>query len=436
MRRATRARLHVEPNRLGVIATHYPQLAQTFVANEIAELRALGFDVVPFSLNAPAAGDVGTADFARERDRTVYIKQAGVTAVLRAVLRSIGRNPVGTMRFALASIRGVGLDLKAMLWRGFHLGEAMFVRDYCRRNRIGHLHAQFGQATATIAWLAHELDGVLADGSLTWSFTIHGFQEFVNEDRSQLDRKAASASFVVCVSDFTRAQLMRITPPLLWDRIHVVRVGIDFATFTYSPRGSLSDPVTVLTVGRLSTEKGHNILIDALAQLRAEGLRVEVELVGDGDHRLGIEEHARRKGVLDAVRFLGALAPDEVARRLASADLFCLPSFAEGLPVSIMEALAIGTPVVTTYVSGIPELAVDRETAMVVPAGNADALAYALAAILADDELRTRLTANALRRVRERHDLHENVRRLALLLVGAAPDALHARGSLALEVVP
>ena len=436
MRRATRARLHVEPNRLGVIATHYPQLAQTFVANEIAELRSLGFDVVPFSLNAPAASDVGDAAGALERDRTVYIKQAGVMAVLRAVLRTVGPNPVGTTRFVLASIRGVGLDLKAMLWRAFHLGEAMFVRDYCRRNRIGHLHAQFGQATATIAWLAHELDAIVADGSLQWSFTIHGFQEFVNEDRSQLDRKAASASFVACVSDFTRAQLMRLTPPESWEHIHVVRVGIDFAAFTYAPRCSLRDPATVLAVGRLSTEKGHSVLIDALAQLRAAGSRVEVELVGDGDHRSGIEEHARRRGVFDAVRFLGALAPDEVARRLELADVFCLPSFAEGLPVSIMEAMAIGTPVVTTYVSGIPELAIDRETAMVVPAGNADALAYALASLLADDELRSRLVANALRRVRERHDLHVNVRRLALLLVGAEPEALHTRGLLAVKVAP
>lgn len=404
--------------RLGVVTTHYPQLSQTFVANEIAELRAIGFEVETFSLNAPADSDVRTEEGAREQRTTFYIKQAGAGAVQRAALRVFVRHPAAAARFVRASLRGVGLDPRAVVWRCFHIGEAILVRDHCRRAGIGHLHAQFGQATATVAWLAHELDAAVADGSLTWSFTIHGFHEFVNEQRSQLDRKAESAAFVACVSDFTRAQLMRITTPDLWGRLHVVRVGIDFERFTYAPRPNLRAPAVVLMVGRLSTEKGHNVLIDALAQLRRAGADVLVELVGDGDHRSGIEEHARRVGVADFVRILGELPPETVAQRLREADVFCLPSFAEGLPVSIMEAMAVGTPVVTTYVSGIPELAIDRETAMVVPAGNADALAYALASLLADEALRTRLTTNAARRVRQHHDLHESVAQLAALLVG------------------
>jgi glycosyltransferase involved in cell wall biosynthesis len=405
--------------RLGYVVTHYPKLSQTFVANEIAELRRHGIDVVPFSLNPPDDSDLRTDAACREQQRTFYIKAAGPVPMLLAGLRCAARDLGGTARFAVRALRSAGWDLKGLAWRAFHIAEAMLVREHCRRNGIGHLHAQFGQATATVAWLAHDLDVAIGDGALTWSFTIHGFQDFVNESQTRLDLKAAGAQFVVCVSDFTRSQLMRVTEPDDWERFHVVRCGIDFDRFAFAPRPRVSSPPVICTVGRLSAEKGHNVLLDALARLRATGSDAVVELIGDGEHRAAIEEHARRLGVLDVVRFLGELPPDEVARHLAAADVFCLPSFAEGLPVSIMEAMAVGTPVVTTYVSGIPELAVDRETAMVVPAGNAKQLAYALASVLADEHLRETLVTNALRRVRAQHDLHDNVAVLASLFAPA-----------------
>lgn len=409
-----------DTRRLGYVVTHYPKLSQTFVANEIRELRAHGIDVVPFSLNEPDDSDLRTDEARAEERRTVYIKSAGAAAIGFELLRIFVRRPRAVAGVVSRALRTAGTDVKGVLWRLFHLGEAAMVRRRCRRAGIGHLHAQFGQATATIAWLAHELDDAVGDGTLTWSFTIHGFQDFVNEKETRLDLKAASASFVVCISDFTRSQLMRITEPDVWPRFHVVRCGIDFDQFTFAPKPAVHRPPVILTVGRLSTEKGHNVLLDALAAMRAAGSDATVELVGDGEHRAGIEAHARRLGVTGAVRFLGELPPHEVAERLRTADVFCLPSFAEGLPVSIMEAMATGTPVVTTYVSGIPELAVAGETAMVVPAGNATELAYALAAVLADDALRHRLTAHALDRVRANHDLHDNVAVLADLFFPGA----------------
>ena len=401
--------------RIGYVLTHYPKLSQTFIAGEIAELRTHGIDVVPFALNAPDSSDLRTPRAQQEQRRTFYVKGAGVAAMVRAGASVFLRSRGCTARFVVASLRSAGWDLKAIVWRAFHVGEAVLVREHCRRNSITHLHAQFGQSTATVAWLAHELDAAVSDGTLTWSFTIHGFQDFVNEGQTRLDLKARSAAFVVCVSDFTRSQLMRITDPQHWPRLHVVRCGIDFDAFPFAPRCELGHPPVILTVGRLSTEKGHLVLLDALAELRAAGSDAVVELVGDGDHRAGIEAHARTLGVGDGVRIAGELPPDVVAERLAAAAVFCLPSFAEGLPVSIMEAMATGTPVVTTYVSGIPELAIDRETAMVVPAGNAAQLAYALASVLADDALRERLVVNALARVRAAHDIHDNVAQLAAL---------------------
>jgi glycosyltransferase involved in cell wall biosynthesis len=398
--------------------THYPQLFVTFIADEIQALEARGVRVFPVAMNAPAPGDVAGAHERAERDRTFYLKAQGGRRVLPALSRAVLASPAGVAVTLWRAVRTAGADLAAMLWRVFHVVEALLVWDHCRRNGVRHIHAHFGLTPATIAWFASAF-GNRAGGGWTWSFTIHGFQDFVNEREAALAAKAASASHVVCVSDFTRSQLMRITPPEQWGKFHVVRCGIDLARFAFEPRARLAAVPTVVVVGRLSPEKGGGVLLEALGGLRADGVAAVVEFVGDGEARPALEAQAARLGIADRVRFLGALHPSEVPARLRQADVFCLPSFAEGLPVSIMEAMAVGTPVVTTYISGIPELAVDGETALVVPAGNARRLADALARLLGNDDLRLRLVHAARRRVEADHALPRNARMLDELLASA-----------------
>jgi glycosyltransferase involved in cell wall biosynthesis len=335
----------------------------------------------------------------------------------------VRRSPTGFVRLAWRAVRSAGTDPKAMLWRLFHLAEGAVVWDRCRTGPVRHLHAHFGQTPATIAWFAAEVGNLGAAPSAgerwTWSFTIHGFQDFVNERDARLDLKARHAAFVVCVSDFTRSQLMRVSDPSCWNRFAVVRCGIDLRSFSPRAPRPPSNPVRIVTVARLSPEKGHVVLLEALRLLTQRGLRAEVELIGSGEFRDHVAAHADRLGISEQVHLVGELEPPEVIEHLHAADIFCLPSFAEGLPVSIMEAMAIGVPVVSTYISGIPELAVHQRTALTVPAGSAAALADALADLIDDPGLGDRLAKAARLEVEEHHSSPVNVARLADLLTRA-----------------
>ena len=229
--------------------------------------------------------------------------------------------------------------------------------------------------------------------------------------------KAASAAFVVCISDFTKSQLCRITHPQYWDRFHVVRCGIDLDKFAFRGGRALAEKPRIITVGRLAAEKGQLILLQAVAALRANGIEAELELVGDGPLKAWIEGEISRLGLQDRVSLTGELSAEQVKARLHEADIFCLPSFSEGLPVSIMGAMAIGVPVVSTLIGGIPELAIDGETALTVPAGNVEVLTAALTRTITDETFREDAVRAARQVVVQRHDRDINAEQLASLMV-------------------
>ena len=230
---------------------------------------------------------------------------------------------------------------------------------------------------------------------------------------ARLDLKAASASFVICVSDFTKSQLCRVSEPRYWERFHVVRCGIDLDAFPLrKPRPMRAVPRVVI-VGRVSPEKGHGILLEAVAELAREGLQVHVEIIGNGPFADAIRRQETALGIADRVIHSGELLSTEVASRLAEADIFCMASFSEGLPISLMEAMAVGVPVVTTWISGIPELAVNGVTAMTVPPANSDALAAAIKRLVKDPELCARLVPAARAAVERMHSREEKATQLA-----------------------
>jgi glycosyltransferase involved in cell wall biosynthesis len=316
-------------------------------------------------------------------------------------------------RLATRAIRSARSDLGLIARRLAHLGYAAATARYCRERQIRHLHAHFGLAPATIAWFACEILNFDRDAACTWSFTIHGFQDFVDEAMARLDLKAASASFVICVSDFTKSQLCRVADPLYWERFRVVRCGIDLDAFPLrKPRPMRAVPRIVI-LGRLSPEKGHGVLLDAVALLAREGVAVEVEIIGDGPFADAIRRQETALGIEGRVIHSGELLAEKVARRLADADIFCMASFSEGLPISLMEAMAVGVPVVTTWISGIPELAVNEVTAMTVPPGNSAALAAAIKRLVEDPELGARLVPAARAAVERMHSREDNAAQLA-----------------------
>ena len=233
---------------------------------------------------------------------------------------------------------------------------------------------------------------------------MHGWHEFTDERRHNLAEKVVAADFVICISDYTRSQLMRQVPPSAWSKLHVRRCGIDPEAF---PRhdDATAIPGEVLCVGRLDPEKGHLILLDALADLRDRGVAATAVFVGSGSFRREIEDRSEELRLTDTVRLVGAVGQDEIAEYYRRAQVFCLPTFVEGLPVVLMEAMASGLPVVTTPVNGIPELVEDDVTGLVVAPGRSDLLADALERLVGDRALREQLAERARARVVADHDI-------------------------------
>lgn len=389
---------------VGYVLTHFPKLAQTFIAGEIEAVERAGVPVRVFAMNAPEAHELARPGAEAKAARTTYLKPAMGQALVALMAASL-RHPIamaGVWRKAMASACGNPARLARRL---VHLAQGALVARIARREGIERLHAHFGLAPATIAWLATAIARAEGRRAARFSFTIHGFHDFFDPAESRLDLKARDAAQVLCISDFTRSQLCLTTDPAWWPRFHVARCGVDTAAFAFRDPAPISCRMRIMALGRLSPEKGFAVLIEALALLRERGVEAELRIVGDGPTRGALEAQIAALGLADRVTLTGELPPAEVSRELAGSDLFCMASFSEGLPVSIMEAMAVGVPVVSTWIAGIPELARQGETALTVPPADAGALAAAIARLAGDEALRVHLARAARALVEERHDL-------------------------------
>lgn len=414
--RGVSAQATVPRRRVGYVMTHYPKLAQTFIANEIDAVERAGLAVSCFAMNPPEAGERAAPGAPERIARTTYLKAAPLRAAA-VLLLQIFRHPLAMARIWTMAIASGGGHPGRTLRRIAHLAQAAVVAEQAARDGIARLHAHFGLAPATIAWFATAIARAQGREEATFSFTIHGFHDFADPSEARLDLKAREAATVLCVSDFTRSQLCLVTDPALWPRFQVARCGIDLDAFAFSepPRDGVP---TVVALGRLSPEKGFAVLIEAVARLRREGMHLDLRIVGDGPLRASLEATACSAGVEDAVEFRGELTPAQVRDELSRAHVFCVASFSEGLPISLMEAMAVGTPVVTTWIAGIPELAEDEVTALTVPPSRPDALADALRRLAEDAALRRRLASAARAKVKEQHDLNRCAAGVVAALTG------------------
>jgi len=326
-----------------------------------------------------------------------------------AALRCLLRAPLRTMKtFWLACRMGLGAD-RPMPVHWVYFFEAALVAELVQKRSIDHLHAHFGSNPAEVAMLAAQLAGI------TYSFTAHGTVETDNARAIGLPAKIRKAAFVVAVSHYGRAQMMRWTTADLWPRIHVVRCGLG-SEYLDAATPPVAADAGFLAVGRLSEEKGHISLVNAFARVLKTGVRSRLVLAGDGPLRPMIESRCRELGIADRVRIAGWVSGDQVRQLLLESRALVLPSFAEGLPVVLMESLALGRPVVSSWVAGVPELVVAGTSGWLVPPGDEDALAQAMAACLdASPEHLTEMGRAGRVIVRQRHDAHAEGARLAKL---------------------
>ena len=401
------------PQPVAYVLTQHPRTTQTFINAEIAALRRAGREVDVFALNEADPDQIRTDADRAEQEATTYLKVVGVAGVFAAARRAWALSPAGLLRVVWQAVRSAGTDGRRVLWRLFHLAEALIVWDRGCDRGVEVVHAHFGQSTSTVAWLATTLGRVLECGPSELVVTVHCGTEIEDAAETIPALKARDARAIVAISDHTRSQLMRHVPAEYWSSIRVIRCGIDLGRLAMPERGAIRATPTILFVGRLDPVKGVPFLLEAVGRLRDAGRSVDLEIVGGGP----LESELRAIAADSSwVRFTGELPPEAVHERLLAADVFCLPSLDEGIPVSIMEAMAVGTPVVTTAVAGIPELALDERTALVVPAGNVDSLVEALGRMLDDPELVDRLRRAARQRVELLHDSSANLPALIELL--------------------
>lgn len=357
--------------RITYLTNRYPAVSHTFVRREILALEALGHTVERLTIRAAPDSLPDPADEA-ERARTTAILGAGRLRVLGAALGEAMRRPARTLAalgFALRLARRTRLPYPKLL---AYLAEALIVTGICRRSGAELLRVHFGTNGAVVARLARRLGGP------PYSVAVHGPDEFDAPERWDLGGTVAESAFTTAITRFCAGQIMRWSRTAHWRRIAVVRcaVGADFLALQPLPPDT--EVRRLVTVARLAPQKGLPLLLDALAEARRHGAPLELAVVGDGPGRAALERQARRLGLGEAVRFHGALSGAGVRRAIEAAHAMVLPSFAEGLPVVLMEAFGLGRPAIATRIAGIPELVVDGENGWLVDSGNARALAEAL----------------------------------------------------------
>ena len=396
--------------RIAYLASRYPAVSHTFIQREIAGLRDQGVTIDTFAIRRAQPDEVlSRADDAEAR-ATYALLPVRITHLLRAHLRALVRHPRGYEATLREALRLAPAGARGALWQGFYFGEAVLLWDRLRRRGTPHVHAHFANVASDVALLAAFLGREAGEGPRSWSLTMHGSTEFYDVPGYRLAEKARTAAFVACVSDFTRSQMMLFVEEEHWPKLALVRCGVDPERFRAvaapsDAAGRDGGPVRVLTVGRLVGGKGFALLLDAVHALVERGLDVALTVVGDGPSREHLHAQAARLGLADRVEWVGALGQDEIRAAYARADVFCLPSFAEGVPVVLMEAMAMEVPVVATRIAGIPELIEDGASGLLVTPARGDELADAIGRLVDDPALRARLGAAGRRAVLEGYDV-------------------------------
>jgi glycosyltransferase involved in cell wall biosynthesis len=400
--------------KIAYVVIMYPRISHTFVQNEVWGLRQLGVDVSTISIRTADDGNILSERDRTDAEKTHNILPLKPSTFLRSHVATFLRHPLAVLATAKQAITEAPRSLRAKIWSLFYVLEALVVWQYCRKNDIRHVHAHFANVGSDVALLATSFGNrVDPQGEhWTWSFTMHGPTEFGELSRFGLAHKAASADAVVCISDFCKSQLMALTPATAWSRMHIVHCGIDVDRFRATSRAPHDSPIGILCVGRLVSVKAQRLLVESVAAVLSDGIEVALTLVGDGPDRRDLEQLVADLGISDSVTFAGGVGQDDILAYYRDADIFCLPSFAEGLPVVLMEAMANALPVVTTQIAGIPELVRNGESGLIVPPGNAEALTDALRLLVTDASMRTQFGQNGRRVVEQEFNVEQTSKQL------------------------
>lgn len=366
--------------KIAYLTGEYPRATDTFIQREVAALRAMGREVVTCSIRQTGPEHHVGPEQRAEAAKTFHVLKAAKSPVhlLRCHWRFLRETPgryFSALRLAFTTNPG---GFGNSLYQLFYFAEAAVLGAHLRDQGVQHLHNHIAKSSCSVAMLMSEMAGI------PFSFTLHGPDIFFAPEHWRLDKKIEKASFVACISHFCRSQAMSQSPSAEWSKLHIVHCGVDPDKYL---GGKVASGQKLLFVGRLSAVKGLPILLQSLVDVPETTLTV----IGDGPDRAELQAQARDLGLAQRVDFVGYKSQDEVADALKSHDIFVLPSFAEGVPVVLMEAMASERPVITTQIAGIPELVEAGVDGLLVPPGDVSALTRALQTLADDPDMQARM---------------------------------------------
>ncbi len=400
---------------IAYVTGQYPSVSHTFIQREVEGLRTLGVEVLTCSVRRPPQNVVIGPCQAQEAARTFGILDAAKSPfrLITAHAHMVRRNPsrwFSALRLAWR-IRPPGT--RALLWQLFYFLEAGILSDYLLPRGVAHIHNHFGDSSGSLTMIASEMSGI------PFSITLHGPTIFFEMHLWRIDAKVARASFIACISHFCRSQAMLFSDQKDWPKLRIVHCGVTTGAYGTHPRPPFSGHVAF--VGRLDAVKGVPLLLEAFATARLHHPQARLTIAGDGPARTALEAQAATLGITPAVRFTGYLDEAAVAALLAEADMLVLPSFAEGLPVVLMEAMASRIPVIATQVAGVPELVENGISGFIVPPGDVESLTRRLEDLLSDPDMCHRMGEAGRQKVLTEHDIRAEVAWLHQLFAGAGP---------------
>lgn len=385
--------------KLGYLMNAYPMTSTTFIRREIEAMEELGADVSRYAIRQWGEALVDPKDTV-EQGKTFYLLSGRMAGLAKDAISELFTNPKGLFR---------ALGDWITLWRnggGFVRHVAYFLEAVSLKRRavaedVAHIHAHFSTNTAAVALLSQKMGGP------GYSFTTHGPDELVDVGPSSLKLKLQHARFGAAISYYCKTRLALAGGQEVWDKLHIVRCGVPVAEFVPND-AELEPDAPFVCVGRLCPQKAQVLICEAVAEVVKTHPQIKVVLIGDGEARADVEAAIATHGLERNIELLGWRENREVREIVSKARALLLPSFAEGLPVAIMEALALERPVISTYIAGIPEL-VDADVGWIIPAGSSAHIAQAMdAALSASPKTLASMGKKGRERVLDHHDVKTN----------------------------
>ncbi len=394
-------------DKIAYLISQYPAVSHTFILNEIKYLRLLGFDIQVASINEPDTSLKDQTDEEKEETkRTYYIKKNGAKTALISLIKTFVGSPISFFYGLFYASWLGGLDIKRIFIHLCYFAEAAIVNSWMKSIAIDHLHVHFGNPASSVAMIAAKMRPI------KYSMTIHGPDIFDNIILNNLKAKIEGARFICCIGHYARSQLMRFSDTKHWDKFEVTPLGVN--TTKFKPyRSPQSHPtIRLLSIGRFVKAKGFHTLIDAINILIQKGLEIHLNLIGDGPERNNLEKTVENLGLNTNISFWGSVNHDNILVHYQNSDLFVLPSYAEGIPIVLMEAMAFELPCIATYVNGIPELIRHNENGFLVIPSDSDELAKVIEYLINNPYIRREFGTAARKRIQNKYELDKNINHL------------------------